>query len=45
LSQVTPEEADINDYYEKHKVDFHLPERARIEYLVLSLEAAAEMKP
>jgi peptidyl-prolyl cis-trans isomerase D len=42
LSQVTPEEADINDYYEKHKVDFHLPERARIEYLVLSLEAAAE---
>jgi peptidyl-prolyl cis-trans isomerase D len=41
LSQVTPEEADINHYYEKHKVDFHLPERARIEYLVLSLEATA----
>lgn len=42
LSQVMPEEADINAYYEKHKVDFYLPERARIEYLVLSLDAIAQ---
>jgi len=42
LSQVMPEEADINAYYEKHKDDFHLPERARIEYLVLSLDAVAK---
>lgn len=41
LSHVMPEEADINAYYEKHKVDFYLPERARVEYLVLSLNAIA----
>ena len=42
LSQVVPEEADINAYYEKHKTDFHLPERVRVEYLVLSLNAVAK---
>jgi peptidyl-prolyl cis-trans isomerase D len=42
LSQVMPEEADINAYYERHKADFYLPERARIEYLVLSLAAVAK---
>ena len=42
LSQVMPEAADINAYYEKHKVDFYLPERARVEYLVLSLDAIAQ---
>ncbi|SFE36512.1 SurA N-terminal domain-containing protein [Nitrosomonas sp. Nm166] len=42
LSQVTPEEADINAYYEKHQTDFHLPERVRIEYLVLSLDEVAK---
>jgi peptidyl-prolyl cis-trans isomerase D len=42
LSQATPEDADINAYYEKHKTDFYLPERARVEYLVLSLEAVAK---
>lgn len=41
LSQVMPEEVDINAYYERHKADFYLPERARIEYLVLSLDAVA----
>ncbi|MBS0425462.1 MAG: SurA N-terminal domain-containing protein [Proteobacteria bacterium] len=39
---VTPEEKDIVIYYEKHKADFDLPERARIEYLVLSLDAVAK---
>ncbi|MBA3755834.1 MAG: SurA N-terminal domain-containing protein [Nitrosomonas sp.] len=42
LPQVMPEEADVNAYYEKHKTDFHLPERARVEYLVLSLDAVAK---
>lgn len=42
LSQVMPEAADINAYYEKHKVDFYLPERVRVEYLVLSLDAIAQ---
>ena len=42
LSQVTPEEADIIAYYERHKADFDLPERARVEYLVLSLDAVAK---
>ena len=42
LSQVTPEEADIIAYYEKHKTDFYLPERMRIEYLVLSLDEVAK---
>lgn len=42
LSQVTPSEEDIAAYYEKHKTDFDLPERARVEYLVLSLDAVAK---
>lgn len=42
LSQVIPADADIAAYYERHKADFNLPERARIEYLVLSLDAVAE---
>ena len=42
LSQVTPEEADIAAYYEEHKPDFDLPERARVEYLVLTLDAVAK---
>lgn len=42
LSQVIPKDEDISAYYERHKVDFNLPERARIEYLVLSLDAVAK---
>ena len=42
LSQVIPKDEDIAAYYERHKVDFNLPERARIEYLVLSLDAVAK---
>ena len=42
LAQVAPEEKDIAAYYEKHKADFDLPERVRIEYLVLSLDAVAK---
>jgi len=42
LPQMMPEEADVNAYYEKHKADFNLPERVRVEYLVLSLDAVAK---
>ncbi|TXI19785.1 MAG: peptidylprolyl isomerase [Nitrosomonas sp.] len=42
LSQMIPGEADINAYYEQHKTDYDLPERIRIEYLVLSLDAVAK---
>ncbi len=42
LSQVIPEESEISAYYDKYKADFNLPERARIEYLVLSLDAVAK---
>lgn len=42
LPQVMPAESDITDYYEKHRVDYDLPERARVEYLVLSLDAVAK---
>lgn len=42
LSQVIPLEADIDAYYETHKADFHLPERARVEYLILSLDVVAK---
>ena len=42
VAQMVPEEADVNAYYEQHKTDFDLPERVRIEYLVLSLDAVAK---
>lgn len=42
VTQVTPEEKDITAYYDKHRADFDLPERARVEYLVLSLDAVAK---
>ncbi|MCH9638753.1 MAG: peptidylprolyl isomerase, partial [Betaproteobacteria bacterium] len=45
LSQVTPSEEEINEYYERHRNDFFLPERARVEYVVLSLEALAANEP
>ncbi|MBX3617568.1 SurA N-terminal domain-containing protein [Nitrosomonas sp.] len=42
LSEMTPEDSDVDNYYEQHQADFVLPERAKIEYLVLSLEAVAK---
>lgn len=45
LSQVIPSEAEINEYYDLHRNDFFLPERARVEYVVLSLEALAANEP
>ncbi len=42
LSQVEPTEADIEAYYASHQSEFVLPERARVEYVVLSLDELAE---
>ncbi len=41
LSQVEPDDAAIESYYEVNQNDFRLPERARVEYLVLSLDELA----
>ena len=45
LSQVEPEEVAISAYYDKHKNDFNLPERAKVEYLVLSMNDVAKNEP
>lgn len=42
LAHITPDEANIAAYYEKHKTDFDLPEQVRVEYVVLSLDAIAK---
>ncbi len=44
VSQITPDEAAIQSYYDNHQADFLLPERVRIEYLVLSLEELAQQE-
>ena len=41
LSQVEPDDAAIEAYYDAHQNDFRLPERARVEYLALSLDELA----
>ncbi|SFW27260.1 SurA N-terminal domain-containing protein [Nitrosovibrio sp. Nv17] len=38
LSQVKPDEAAIQAYYDSHQAEFRLPEQVRVEYLVLSLD-------
>lgn len=44
MAQVVPDEAEIASYYEKHQADFDLPERVRIEYLVLSIDEIAKQE-
>lgn len=44
VSEITPDEAAIQSYYDNHQADFLLPERVRIEYLVLSLEELAQQE-
>ncbi|SDY20584.1 SurA N-terminal domain-containing protein [Nitrosomonas sp. Nm33] len=44
VSQITPDEAAIQSYYDNHQTDFLLPERVRIEYLVLSLEELTQQE-
>ncbi|SEQ85829.1 peptidyl-prolyl cis-trans isomerase D [Nitrosomonas sp. Nm51] len=45
LSQIEPAEDEIGVYYDAHQSEFFLPERVRVEYLVLSLETLAENEP
>ncbi|SEN20414.1 SurA N-terminal domain-containing protein [Nitrosomonas marina] len=45
ISRIEPAEEEINAYYDTHQSEFFLPERVRVEYLVLSLESLAENEP
>lgn len=42
LAEVEPTEDQIVTYYNDHQEDFYLPERVRVEYIVLSFDALAE---
>ncbi|MDL1866383.1 peptidylprolyl isomerase [Betaproteobacteria bacterium PRO4] len=44
LSQVEPDEAAIQTYYDSHRQDFTLPERVKVEYVVLSLDELAKQE-
>lgn len=39
MNQVKIDDAAIKDYYEKNQYEFKVPERARVEYLILSAAA------
>jgi peptidyl-prolyl cis-trans isomerase D len=41
LAQIKPDGAAIKSYYERHQAEFRLPEQARVEYVVLSLDDLA----
>lgn len=42
LSQIRPDDAAIKSYYDRHQAEFQVPEQARVEYLVLSLDDLAK---
>ncbi len=42
LANVKPGNDAIRAYYEAHKAEFQVPEQARVEYVVLSMDALAE---
>jgi peptidyl-prolyl cis-trans isomerase D len=42
LDEIEPTEDQIAAYYNDHQEDFYLPERVRIEYLVLSFDGLVE---
>lgn len=44
INQVTPDETAIQSYYDSHRQDFTLPERVRVEYVVLSLDELAKQE-
>ncbi len=44
IAQVEPDEAAIQSYYDNHRQDFMLPERVRVEYVVLSLDELAQQE-
>ena len=41
LANIKPGDDAIRAYYEAHKAEFQLPEQARVEYVVLSMDALA----
>jgi peptidyl-prolyl cis-trans isomerase D len=41
-SKVNITEDDVKKYYEAHKDEFRIPERARVEYIVLNLDTVAK---
>ncbi|HEX8874653.1 MAG TPA: SurA N-terminal domain-containing protein [Nitrosospira sp.] len=42
LARLKPDDAAIKSYYERHQVEFQLPEQVRVEYAVLSLDSLAK---
>lgn len=42
FSEIQPSEQEIKAYYDKNQATFHLPERVRVEYVVLSLADVAK---
>ncbi len=42
LAEIEPTEDQIVAYYNDHQADFYLPERVRVEYIVLSFDALAD---
>ncbi|MEI2768159.1 MAG: SurA N-terminal domain-containing protein [Nitrosomonas sp.] len=42
FSEIQPDELEIKAYYDKNQANFHLPERVRVEYVVLSLADVAK---
>lgn len=45
LSKIEPTEEEISAYYKTHQSKYFLPERVRVEYLLLSLDTLAENEP
>jgi len=45
LDKIELTEEEIEEYYNDHKESFYLPERVKVEYLVLSHDALAENEP
>ena len=42
FSEIQPDELEIKAYYDKNQANFHLSERVRVEYVVLSLADVAK---
>lgn len=42
FSEIQPNELEIKAYYDKNQENFYLPERVRVEYVVLSLAGVAK---
>ena len=45
MAEIEPGEEQIAEYYNDHQQEFYLPERVRVEYLVLSFDELAEQEP